>query len=63
MLEARGWLAAGEHEALAAQYEARVRDAIATQEAVAPPPPSSLFDDVYEEPTWLQREQRAALLG
>ena len=63
LLEARGWLAAGEHEALAAEYEARVRDVIAAQEAEPPPPASSLFDDVYEEPTWLQREQRAQLLG
>ena len=63
LLEARGWLAAGEHEALAAAFEARVRDVIAAQEAVPPPPASTLFDDVYEQPTWLQLEQRAALLG
>lgn len=63
LLEARGWLAAGESEALAAQYDVRVREVIAAQEAIAPPAPSTLFDDVFEEPTWLLREQRASLLG
>ena len=63
LLEARGWLAAGESEALAAQYDVRVREVVAAQEAVAPPAPSTLFDDVFEEPTWLLREQRASLLG
>jgi len=63
LLERRGWLDAGEHDALAAAYEAQVRDVIAAQEQVGPPPASSLFDDVYEEPTWLQREQRASLGG
>jgi TPP-dependent pyruvate/acetoin dehydrogenase alpha subunit len=62
LLEARGWLAAGEHEALAAALEHRVRDEIAAQEQIGPPPKSSLFDDVYEQPTWLQREQAADLL-
>jgi pyruvate dehydrogenase E1 component alpha subunit/2-oxoisovalerate dehydrogenase E1 component alpha subunit len=61
LLEARGWLAPGESEALAASIEARVRDVIAAQEQIGPPPKSSLFDDVYEEPTWLLREQRDSL--
>ena len=61
LLEARGWLAAGEHDALAAALEARVRAEIAAQEAVGPPPVASLFDDVYEQPTWLQRDQAAGL--
>ena len=59
LLEARGWLAPGEHQAMAAAIEARVRDEIAAQELIGPPPVSSLFDDVYETPTWLQREQAA----
>lgn len=63
LLEARGWLGPGEHDALAARYEAEVREVITAQEQIAPPPLSSLFDDVYEEPTWLQREQRAELMG
>ncbi len=61
LLEARGWLGAGESEQLAATIEARVREVIAAQEQVGPPPRSSLFDDVFEQPTWLLLEQRAAL--
>ena len=60
-LVGRGWLAAGEREALAHQMEAEVRDAIARQEAIAPPALETLIEDVYEEPTWLQREQLAEL--
>ncbi|HEX2689634.1 MAG TPA: thiamine pyrophosphate-dependent enzyme [Kofleriaceae bacterium] len=60
-LTRRGWLAAGEREAIAQQIEAEVRDAIARQEAVAPPALETLIDDVYEEPTWLLREQFAGL--
>ncbi len=58
---ARGWLAGGEREALAATIETQVRDAIARAEAAGPPPLSSLVDDVYETPTWLLQEQLAAL--
>jgi pyruvate dehydrogenase E1 component alpha subunit len=53
----RGWLVAGEREAMAAQLEADVRDAITRQEAIAMPPLESLIEDVYEEPTWNLREQ------
>ena len=60
-LTGRGWLAAGERDAIAQRVEAEVREAIARQEAVAPPALASLIDDVYEEPTWLQREQLADL--
>jgi len=60
-LTGRGWLAAGEREALAQTVEAEVREAIARQEAVAPPALETLIDDVYEEPTWLQHEQLADL--
>lgn len=55
----RGWLEAGEREALAAQLETDVRDAIARQEAVGAPALETLIDDVFEEPTWLLREQMA----
>ena len=61
LLVRRGWLAADERESMAARLEADVRDAIARQEAVGPPPLASLVEDVYEQPTWLQREQLAAL--
>ena len=61
LLLGRGHLAAGEREALAARLETEVRDAIARQEQVGPPPLASLVEDVYEEPTWLQRDQLAEL--
>jgi pyruvate dehydrogenase E1 component alpha subunit len=57
----RGWLAPGEREAMSQQIETEVRDAIARQEAIAPPALETLIDDVYEQPTWLQREQLAQL--
>jgi pyruvate dehydrogenase E1 component alpha subunit/2-oxoisovalerate dehydrogenase E1 component alpha subunit len=60
-LTARGWLEAGERDAIAQRLETDVRDAIARQEAIGPPALETLIDDVYEEPTWLQREQLAAL--
>jgi pyruvate dehydrogenase E1 component alpha subunit len=60
-LRRRGWLATGEHDAIAQQIETEVRDAIARQEAIGPPALETLIDDVYEEPTWLLREQLAEL--
>jgi pyruvate dehydrogenase E1 component alpha subunit/2-oxoisovalerate dehydrogenase E1 component alpha subunit len=56
---ARGWLAEGDRDALAAKLETDVRDAIARQEAVGAPDLATLVDDVFEEPTWLLREQLA----
>ena len=55
--EARGWFAAGETADLARSIEAEVRDVIAEQESVAAPALETLIQDVYEEPTWLLREQ------
>ena len=60
-LLARGWLAAGEREALATQIENDVREAIARQEAIGQPELSTLIDDVFEEPTWNLREQMTEL--
>lgn len=60
-LLAKGWLADGERKARADELEAEVRDAIARQEAIGPPPKSSLIDDVFERPTWLLSEQARAL--
>jgi len=57
----RGWLAAGEREAISQQIETEVREAIARQEAIGAPALETIVEDVYEEPTWLQREQLAAL--
>ncbi|MBK7533958.1 MAG: 3-methyl-2-oxobutanoate dehydrogenase [Myxococcales bacterium] len=62
-LEARGFISQAEVSQMAAQMEAEVRDAIARQEKVGPPAVTSLFDDVYEHPTWILQEQRAALLA
>lgn len=55
----RGWLGEGEREDVAQRLEIDVREAIARQEAIAPPALGTLIDDVFEEPTWLLREQLA----
>jgi pyruvate dehydrogenase E1 component alpha subunit len=55
--EARGWLAPGETERLAADIEAEVRRVVAEQEQFGPPALATLIEDVYEEPTRLLREQ------
>jgi pyruvate dehydrogenase E1 component alpha subunit/2-oxoisovalerate dehydrogenase E1 component alpha subunit len=57
----RGWLAAGERDAIAQRIEVEVRDAIARQEAVPMPALDTLFDDVYETPHQRLREQLAEL--
>ncbi|HWO25799.1 MAG TPA: thiamine pyrophosphate-dependent enzyme [Kofleriaceae bacterium] len=59
----RGWLAEGARAQLAERLEAEVREAIARQEAVGAPALETIVEDVYEEPTWLQREQLAELLA
>ena len=56
----RGWLAAGEREALASRDRApRSATAIARHEATPRPPRETLIEDVYEEPPWHLREQLA----
>lgn len=57
----RGWLAEGARAALAERLEAEVREAVARQETVGAPALETLIEDVYEEPTWLLREQLAEL--
>ena len=54
---ARGWLASGETERMAADIEAEVRQVVAEQESIGPPPLATIIEDVYEEPTRLLREQ------
>jgi pyruvate dehydrogenase E1 component alpha subunit len=61
-LRKRGWLEDGEAESLAASIEATVREVIERQEMIGSPPVESLIEDVFEEPTWLLREQLAAHL-
>jgi len=60
---ARGWLAPGETEKMAADIEADVRQVVAAQEEVGPPAVASIIDDVYEEPTRLLVEQLDELRG
>jgi pyruvate dehydrogenase E1 component alpha subunit len=60
-LAQRGWLAAGERDAIAQRLEAEVRDAIARQETIPPPALDTLFEDVYERPHPRLREQLAEL--
>ena len=55
--EEMGWLAPGDTARMASGIEAEVRAVIAAQEAIPMPPVASLIDDVFEEPTWLLREQ------
>jgi pyruvate dehydrogenase E1 component alpha subunit len=39
-----------------------IRAAITSEEATAPPPVASLFEDVFAQPTWLLEEQKAGLV-
>jgi pyruvate dehydrogenase E1 component alpha subunit len=48
---------------LEAELAAEIGDAIKSVEELPPPPRTSLFEDVYAEPTWNLREQRAILEG
>lgn len=60
-LEYRGAWDPAREEAATERLESRLTAAIATARAAGPPPLDSLFDDVYAERSWLQREQAAAL--
>jgi pyruvate dehydrogenase E1 component alpha subunit len=46
---------------LVERLNARISEAIAAAEAAGPPPTESLIEEVFEEPTWLLREQYAQL--
>jgi pyruvate dehydrogenase E1 component alpha subunit/2-oxoisovalerate dehydrogenase E1 component alpha subunit len=59
--EARGWFGADETAAMATDIEAEVRGVVAEQESIGMPPVESLIEDVFEEPTWLLREQMESL--
>lgn len=56
----RGWLEQGELEEIAAEYEAEILAVVAEQEPIGTPARASLFEDVFEEPTWLLQEQATA---
>ena len=47
-------------EALTKELEKTVLDELAAAEARPPPPPETLFEDVYAQPPWHLREQAAA---
>lgn len=61
LYEARRWDPQRE-EALRVELLAQVNAAIEEAEKLPPPPPESLFDDVYADEPWNLREQRAELL-
>jgi pyruvate dehydrogenase E1 component alpha subunit len=61
LLESRGWITAAQVQAMSAAIEADVREAITRQEQIGPPSVDSMFDDVYEQPSWLLEEQREQL--
>jgi pyruvate dehydrogenase E1 component alpha subunit len=56
-MTARGWLEPGESDALRDGYEREILDVVNRQEGAPPPERATLFDDVFEQPTWLLREQ------
>lgn len=57
----RGALDQASDTALVEQLEQELREAIAAEENVGPPPLASLIEDVYAEPNWILREQLAEL--
>ena len=61
-LHAEKILTADAQAATRQRIDDEIRAAIASEEAVGPPPTSSLFDDVLAEPSWLIGEQQAEYL-
>jgi pyruvate dehydrogenase E1 component alpha subunit/2-oxoisovalerate dehydrogenase E1 component alpha subunit len=59
----RGWMTDEADKAAAAEIEQHVRDVIAEQETIGPPPPETLVQDVYEEVPWHLAEQLQDLLA
>ncbi len=53
-LFAKNWLTQTQHDQMVAQIEHKVAEVIATQETIGPPAKSTLLEDVYQHPTWLQ---------
>lgn len=56
-LERRGLWDAAREEALVAELNQEISEAIAAAEAAGPPPMESLVEEVFAEPTWALREQ------
>jgi pyruvate dehydrogenase E1 component alpha subunit len=61
-LLAQGIFTAEREAALSAELEREIREAIALEEAAAPPALATLIEDVFVEPTWNLREQLDELL-
>ncbi len=62
-LELGGQWSEAKERAFVESVDAALRDAVASAEAVPPPPLSSMFEDVYAKMPWHLREQRAQLLS
>jgi 2-oxoisovalerate dehydrogenase E1 component alpha subunit len=61
-LEKRGLLGEADEERIREATKQRILDAIHEAEREAPKPPvETLFEGVYEQPLWQQREQLARL--
>lgn len=60
-LRAEGVISETAEQELRDELDASVREAIAAEEKVGPPPLETLITDVYAEPPWHLREQLAAL--
>lgn len=60
-LTENGWLSEAEHEAMVAQIESSVREAVAVQRDVPMPAKSTIIEDVFETPWWRLHEQAAEL--
>jgi pyruvate dehydrogenase E1 component alpha subunit len=58
-LRRQGWLTESEREDLAKGIDEEIREVIARQELIGSPAIETLIEDVFEEPTWLLREQLA----
>jgi pyruvate dehydrogenase E1 component alpha subunit/2-oxoisovalerate dehydrogenase E1 component alpha subunit len=58
-LDAQKLLSRDAQAATRQRIEAEIREAIAAEEAAAPPPVESMFDDVLARPSWVIEEQRA----
>jgi TPP-dependent pyruvate/acetoin dehydrogenase alpha subunit len=62
-LEHRGIWDAAREEDLHARVRQRLDEAVEAARATGPPPPDSLFTDVYAAPPWMLQEQRELAAG
>jgi TPP-dependent pyruvate/acetoin dehydrogenase alpha subunit len=60
-LEKNNWLSEAEHEAMAAQIDSSVREAVARERDVTMPAKHTMIEDVFETPWWRLHEQAAEL--